>query len=192
LRRHTKAAFLFFLGGILIFVEAIFVSLWWVDNFAEGKMNNTFKTFDQLTLSNVIIFVVIFGILLILSFGIGFLILGTVFKFMWWNRLSEEDRAEFHDRKSVEMTHEHRRWKRGRYDGSWGSRKGGGGFGFFIFLSFLAFVFLDGNFDVMFGDIGWDYWFFSWFKASILMVIIFVLIYLGYALWLLRQPDEST
>ena len=191
LRRHTKAAFLFFLGGILIFVEAIFVSLWWVDNFNEGKAGSTFKTFNELTLGNIIVFSAIFIILLFLAVGIGFLLLGIEFKYLWWNRLSEEERAEIHDRKSVEMTHEHRRWKRGGYDGRWGRRKEGGGFGFFIFLTFLAVVLYDGNFDATFGTFGWDYWFFSWLKAVVLMAVVWSLIYLGYALWLLRQPDES-
>jgi len=34
LRRHSNAAFVVFLGAVIVFIEAIFVSIWWIDNFA--------------------------------------------------------------------------------------------------------------------------------------------------------------
>ena len=74
--------------------------------------------------------------------------------YLWWNRLSAEEKAEF--------------------KGRWGGRRTaeGGGFSFFMFIAYSIYIYFNGNFFTPFGDYPYTYWVYSCFLTIAWLLVI--------------------
>ncbi|MHA1991099.1 MAG: hypothetical protein ACW981_08565 [Candidatus Hodarchaeales archaeon] len=182
LKEHIVYALLLAVALIVTFILALFLVIWWIENSEIGGFGQW--TFNQWSLSNVILFAIYLVLLEILLFVVVGFVLFAFFKFFWWNNLSDDNKSKFQSNRRQRK----RKWGR---NGRWGKGREFSGFGGFTFLSFLIIVFFEGNIETTFGTFGYDYWMIAWLKAFVIMAIVWGFIYTGYALWFIRQPEES-
>ncbi|OLS26434.1 MAG: hypothetical protein HeimC3_09840 [Candidatus Heimdallarchaeota archaeon LC_3] len=182
LKKQIKIALFLTLVGIVIFAIAIFLVIWWVENSEIGGFG--IWTINDWSILNLIIFTFYLAILEAIVITILASIVFVILYFTWYTKLPDEDKALFKFKKTEK---EQKRWK--KITERWGRGKESGGFGIFIFLSFLVFIFLDGTLETNFGGLSYSYWLFTWLKGFVVMSIVFFFGFLGYALWFLRQSD---
>jgi hypothetical protein len=177
LKKYTNISIFSALISIIFFVIFIFLAVWWVENSDLGGFGAW--TFDQWNTLNFIIFAVYFIIIEGIAFLIYIAIMFVVLKYGVYDKLPEEEKARFKWDKTEE---EKRRW---------GRKTESGGFGFFIFIFFVLFLLYDGTLETNFGAVGYNYsyWFFTWLKSFTTIMIIVAVLFSGYVLWILRQPD---
>jgi hypothetical protein len=182
LKKHLNLALLLILTIAIFFAIAIFLVVWWVENSEIGGFGTW--TLNEWNLLNLILFTVYLIGLEVVVFVILGSILFVVLKFVVYDKLPEEEKTLFKLKKTEE---EKKRWT--RRTERWDRNKEFSGFGFFIFLSFLIFILYDGNLETNIGAFSYSYWLFSWLKGFAVMSIVWFFIYIGYGLWILRQPE---
>jgi hypothetical protein len=175
LKKYTNIAIFSALISVIFFVVFIFLAVWWVENSDLGGFGTwTFNDWNPLNF-------IFFGVYFIIIEGIAFLIyiaiMFVVLKYGVYDKLPEEEKARFKWNKTEE---EKRRW---------GRKTESGGFGFFIFIFFILFLLYDGTLETNIGAFSYSYWFFTWLKSFTAIMIIVAVLFSGYVLWILRQPD---
>jgi len=159
IKEHMYAFVIMVIAGVCVIAGILIVLFWFIGASPLGGYGTW--TFNQWSLSTLILFVlflVLFELLFVgvptgLFFGIG--------GYLWWRRLPAEEKQEFKDREKKEK-HTKRNWG------------GGGGFSFFIFIAYCIYIAVDGRFDATFGSEPYTYWVYSWF-----LTIMWILIVLG-------------
>ena len=98
------------------------------------------------------IFLLLWELLLVgipagVAFGVGW--------YLWWKRLPAEEKAEIKARWRVRRAAE------------------GGGFGFFMFIAYSIYMYINGDFFTPFGDYPYTHWVYSWFLTLAWLLVIF-------------------
>lgn len=127
LRRHWGAVAILAVAGVLAFVGAVYVFLWFVNNAQSSGMVSA--TLGLWTMSNLVTFALNAVFWELLLVGVPIAIAGAG-GWLWWKRLPDEER-------------------RGYHFGS-GSRStgGGGGASLLFFIAFCIKVYIDGKWNV--------------------------------------------
>lgn len=158
IKEHWKAFAVVIIACICLFIVALLVLIWYILTSPIGGMGAW--TFDQWTLNNIVGFIIQIILWELLFVGVPAVIFFGLGGYLWWSRLSAEEKAEH---KAREKTKKHRKRNAG----------GGGGGSFFMFIAYCIYIAVDGNYDTMFGNKPYSYWVFSWFYTLMWIVIIF-------------------
>jgi len=173
LRKHWTMIALLVVGAIVASTGAVLVYLWFV-----GQAQSTGlvpATLDLWTMRYVVTFLLHVILWEVLFIGVP-VILAAVAGWLWWRRLPDEEKQEYH---------------------FFGTRSratsgGGGSISFLVFIVFCIKVFTDGNWNVAFATWTLDYLVYSWLSALIWVLIIFgIPIVLG-IIWWIRHEMQKT
>lgn len=171
LRKHWSIVAFFVVAGILAFVGAIYVYLWFVgDAQSTGLVPSTLGLW---TMGHMVTFVLhlIFWELIFIGVPV---IIGAVVGWQWWRKLPAEEKKEYHFF-----------GKRSRTTG------GGGGISVLLLIAFAIKVFVDGNWDVPIAT-----WTLDYVVGSVISVLIWLGVIFGIPLaialvWWIRHEIEK-
>jgi hypothetical protein len=154
LRKHWNILVLFVVGAILASIGAIYVFLWFVGE--AQSIGMVPATLDLWTMGNLVTFILyaIFWELLLIGVPV---ILAAVAGWLWWRRLPDEEKKEYHLFGTRSRT-----------------TSGGGGVSLLFFVAFCIKVFMDGNWNVAFAT-----WTFDYVVYSMLWTLIWILVICG-------------
>jgi hypothetical protein len=172
LRNHWNIVALFAVAGILAFIGAIYVYLWFVGEAqATGLVPSTLGLWTMGHLVTFILHLIFWELLFI---GVP-AIIGAIAGWLWWRKLPNEEKKEYHFF-----------GKRSR------TTRGGGGVSVLLMIAFAIKVFIDGNWNVAIGTWTLDYVVYSMLTILIWIVAIFgVPAAIGIIWWLSREMKKK-
>lgn len=172
LRKHWNIVALFVVAGILAFVGAIYVYLWFVaDAQSTGLVPTTLGLWTMGHLVTFILHAIFWELIFI---GIP-AIIGAVVGWQWWKRLPDEERKEYHFF-----------GKRSR------TTRGGGGISALFFVAFCIKVFIDGKWNVAIATWTLDYVVYSMLTILVWGLIIFgIPIAIGVIWWIRHEMEKN-
>ena len=162
-----------------IITGAFLVLFWFMETSPIGLLGEA--TFDQWNLDWVVGFIILIILWELLFVGVPTVIFIVVVGYIWWNRLSDEDKAEFKARDKKKH--------RARNTG------GEGGFGFVMFIAYCILHGVKGTYYASFGSQPYSYWVYTWFETFMWIAIvigvpiIIILIIVYFAVW--RKKSEE-
>ena len=153
IKEHWKVFTAFITGCVVATLGALLVLFWFIETSPIGAMGTA--TIGEWTLAwtwEFFIFLILWELLIVgipvgVAFGVG--------GYLWWNRFSAEEKAEFKGRWRGQRTAE------------------GGGFGFFMFIAYSIYIYINGDFFTPLGDYPYRYWVDSWFLTLAWLLVIF-------------------
>ncbi|MFB0514545.1 MAG: hypothetical protein ACETVQ_03105 [Candidatus Bathyarchaeia archaeon] len=173
LRKHWNMLVLFVVGAILVSTGAILVYLWFVGHAQSTGLVPA--TLDLWTMGYIVTFLLHLILWEVLFIGVP-VILAAVAGWLWWKRLPDEEKKEYH---------------------FFGTRSratsgGGGSISLLVLIAFCIKVFTDGNWNVAFATWTFDYLVYSLLSALIWVLIIFgIPIVLGIIWWIRREMKKK-
>jgi len=154
LRIHWNMVAIFVVAGILAFIGAIYVYLWFV---GEAQSTGLIpSTLGLWTMGNIVTFFLHLIFWELLFIGVP-AIIGAVAGWQWWKKLPSEEKKEYHFFS-----------KRSR------TTSGGGGISALFFVAFCIKVFIDGNWNVAIAT-----WTLNYVVDSMISILIWSLIIFG-------------
>lgn len=171
LRKHWNMVAVFVVAGILAFVGAIYVFLWFVrDAQSTGLVPATLGLWTMGHLVTFILHAIFWELLFI---GIP-AIIGAVAGWQWWKRLPDKERKEY------------RFGKRSR------TTRGGGGGSLLFFIAFCIKVYVDGKWNVAIATWTLDYVVYSMLIILALCLVIFgILAAIGVVWWIRHEMNKK-
>lgn len=158
IRKHWIAFILFILAIVFIIIDAVSVLIWHVETSHLGGQGDW--TFNQWSLSGVIIFIVVLILWELLFVGVPAGLIFGLGGYFFWTRLPQEEQQLYRNKDKSE--------KNG------GTRdKGGDIVGFLIFIAFCIYIAIDGNFNTTFGLLPYSYFIYAWLYTIMWLLIIF-------------------
>jgi len=172
--QHWKAFAVFVAGCVLAIVGAIMVLFWHIQTSPIGNMGTArigdwtlawLWAFFLVLIGWELLFV---GIPVVVAVGLGW--------YLWWNKLPEDEKAEFRNREKEEK---HRRR----------NAAGGGGFSFFMYIAYSIYIYANGAFFTSFNTYPYTFWVYAWFLTLAWLLIIFgipiaiILVIVYFAYW---------
>jgi hypothetical protein len=137
MRKHWQMVSAFAVAGLLVFIGAIYVFLWFTgDAQTTGLVPSTLSLW---TLGNIVSFILHLIFFELIFVGIP-AIVGAVVGWQWWKRLPEQEKNEYN-----------LSGKRSR------SSRAGGAISPLLFIAFAIKVFVDGNWNVAISTFTLDY-----------------------------------
>ena len=172
LRKHWNIVAIFVVAGILAFIGAIYVYLWFVgDAQSTGMVPSTLGLW---TMGNIVTFILHLIFWELLFIGVP-AVIGAVVGWQWWKRLPDEERKEYHFF-----------GKRSR------TTRGGGGVSVLLLIAFAIKVFIDGNWNVAIATWTLDYVVYSMLTILVWILVIFgIPIVIGIIWWLRREMKKN-
>lgn len=154
LRKHWNIVTIFIIAGILVFIGAIYVFLWFV-----GQAQSTGLVLSSLgfwSMENIVLFILhaIFWELIFIGIPA---IIGAVIGWQWWKRLPDEEKKEYQFSN-----------RRSRTSGA------GGAISPLLFIAFALKVYFDGNWNVPISTYTLDY-----VVGSMITILIWILVIFG-------------
>ena len=171
LRNHWVIAAIFSIAGILAFIGAIQVYVWFVGDAQLTGMVPT--TLGLMTMGNLVTFILHLIFWELLFIGIP-AIIGAVVGWQWWKRLPDEEKKEYHFF-----------GKRSR------TTRGGGGVSALFFIAFAIKVFIDGNWNVAIATWTLDYVVYSMLSILVWGLVIFGIPMVIGIIWWLRHEMKK-
>ena len=153
MRKHWRIAAVFVAAGVLAFVGAVYVFIWFVENAqSSGLVPRTLGLWTMANLVNFILNAIFWELLLI---GIP-IVVAVVGGWLLWKRSGEELRGYSLFRKRSRTT------------------RGGGGVSRFFFIAFSIKVYLDGNWNAPIST-----WTLDYVVGSMVLILEWTLIIVG-------------
>ncbi len=171
LRNHWKMVAVFVVAGILVFISAIYVVLWFtVDAQSIGLVPSTLGLW---TMGNTVSFILhlIFWELIFIGVPV---IIGAVIGWQWWKRLPEQEKNEYH-----------LSGKRSR------SSRAGGAISPLLFIAFAIKVYVDGNWNAAISTYTLNYVVGSMFAILVWIVAIFAIPATIGVIWWIRHEMNN-
>jgi hypothetical protein len=176
LRNHWKMLVIFIVAAIVAVVGAILVFLWFAGNAqTTGLIPATLGLWTMGHLVSFLLWLILWEFFLI---GIPVIIALAVIYFLWWKKLSVEERTEY---------------RRGHLFGNRSRRSdGGNAISFIIFIGLIIKVYIDGKWNTPFAA-----WTFNYLIYSILWIIIVIAIIIGIPIvlggtwWIRREMKKK-
>mgnify|MGYP001040869402 CR=1 FL=1 len=172
LRKHWNMLVLFVAGAILASIGAIVVYLWFVgDAQSTGLVPSTLGLWTMGHLVTFLLHLILWEVLFI---GTP-VIIAAVAGWLWWNKLPDEEKKEYH---------------------FFGSRSratsGGGSISLLVLIAFCIKVFTDGKWNVAFAAWTFDYLVYSLLWALIWILVIFgIPMALGIIWWINHEMKKK-
>ena len=172
IRKHLKTVTAFAVAGILVFIGAIYVFLWFTsDAQTTGLIPSTFGLWSM---ANVVLFILHLIFWELIFIGIP-AVIGAVLGWQWWKRLSEAEKGEYH------LSGKSSR-----------SRSASGAVSPLLFIAFALKVYVDGNWNVAISTYTLDYVVGSMITILIWIAVIFgIPAVIGIIWWLSRGMKEK-
>jgi hypothetical protein len=172
LRKHWNIVALFVVAAILAFIGAIYVYLWFV---GEAQLTGLVpSTLGLWTMGHLVTFILHLIFWELLFIGVP-AIIGAVAGWLWWRKLPNEEKSEYHFF-----------GKRSR------TTRGGGGVSVLLMIAFAIKVFIDGNWNVAIGTWTLNYVVYSMLTILIWIVAIFgIPAAIGIIWWLSREMKKK-
>ncbi|MHA2220288.1 MAG: hypothetical protein ACXADW_23095, partial [Candidatus Hodarchaeales archaeon] len=138
IKKHWKIFAGSIIGGVVAIAVSLLVLFWFIDTSPIGAMGTA--TIGEWTLAWIwefLIFLILWELLyvmlpVVVVFGVGC--------YVWWKRLSTEEKAEFKGRWRGKRTAE------------------GGGFSFGMYIAYSIYMYINGYFYTPFGDFPYTFW----------------------------------
>ena len=154
IRKHWKIVAAFAVAGLLVFIGAIYVFLWFTaDAQTTGLVPSTLGLWSM---ANVVLFILHLIFWELIFIGIP-AIIGAVVGWQWWKRLSEAEKREYH------LSGKSSR-----------SRNASGAVSPLLFIAFALKVYVDGNWNVAISTYTLDY-----VIGSMITILVWIAVILG-------------
>jgi hypothetical protein len=172
MKKHWNIIAIFIVAGILAFVGAVYVFLWFV-----GEAQSTSlvpRTLSLWTMGHLVTFILNLIFWELIFIGIP-AIIGAVIGWQWWKRLPEEEKMEYHFGTRSRTT------------------RGGSGVSFLFFIAFCIKVYIDGNWNVPIAS-----WTLDYVVSSMVTILIWTAIIFGIPAaivliwWINHEMKKST
>jgi len=176
---YWKTFVVVIIACICLFIGALLVLIWYILTSPIGGMGTW--TFDQWTLNYIVGFMIQIILWELLFVGIPAVLFFGVGGYIWWNRLTDEQKQEH---KAREKKKKHRKRNTG----------GESGGGLFMFIAYCIYIAVNNNYNTKFGDENYSYWVFAWFYTLMWIIIIFgipiaiILVIVYFTVW--RKKSE--
>ncbi|WXG45699.1 MAG: hypothetical protein WED05_03250 [Candidatus Atabeyarchaeum deiterrae] len=154
LGKHWGIVVVFVIAGILAFVGAVYVFLWFVGSALSTGLVPV--ALGLWTMGNVVTFILYLVFWELLFIGVP-AVVGGVAGWLWWRRLPSKEKREYH-----------LSGKRSR------ARRGGSGIPLLLFIAFCIKVFIDGNWNVAIAT-----WTLNYVVDSIITILVWTAIVFG-------------
>ena len=154
IKQHWKMLVLCIAAIVVLLVIAVNVVIWHIQTSPIGNYGTA--TFDQWSLDWIVRFLIVLILWELLFVGVPAGLIFGLGGYLWWQRLSSEEKTQFKTQKSKN----HR------------ARNGGGG-GLFFFIAYCIYIAIDGNYYTAFGTQPYSYWIFSYLLMLGWLLIIF-------------------
>lgn len=146
---HKFVFFAAIIAGIIAVIAAGLVVAWFTNT--TDIINKGAMTLDQMSMATLLWFalnlilweLLIVGIPTGITFGVG--------GYLWWNSLDDKQKKKFKDNND---------------------KSNSNGITFFLFIAYVIYLFIDGNFYTPFGDLPLSYWITSYLWAAVWLGII--------------------
>jgi hypothetical protein len=174
--KHWKIAAVFVAAGILVFIGAIYVFLWFTaDAQRTGLVPSTLGFW---TMENIVLYILNLIVWELILIGVP-AIIGAVLGWQWWKKLPEQEKREYKFR-----------GRRSR------SSRAGGVISPLLFIAFAIKVYVDGNWNVAISSYTLDYVVGSMVTILVWIVIIFgIPIAIGLIWWIhhaIKKAPQNT
>ncbi len=171
--KHWQLVSAFAIAGILLFIGAIYVFLWFTgDAQATGLVPSTLGLW---TMGNVVSFILHLLFFELIFVGIP-AIVGSVVGWQWWKRLPDQEKSEYN-----------LSGKRSR------SSRAGGAISPLLFIAFAIKVFVDGNWNIAISAFTLDYVVGSMVTILTWTVVIFgIPIAIGVVWWIRHEIKSAS
>jgi hypothetical protein len=169
-RKHWNIVAVFVAAGILAFIGAVYVFLWFVGNAQSTGLVPA--TLNMWTMGNMVSFILyaIFWELVLIGIPVA---IGAILGWQWWKRLPDEEKKE------------HNLFgKRSR------SSKAGGVISPLLFIAFAIKVYVDGNWNVAISTWTLDYVVGSMITILVWIVAIFAIPATIGVIWWIRHDKK--
>ena len=172
LRKHWNIVAVFVAAGILAFIGAVYVFLWFVGNAQSTGLVPA--TLNMWTMGNMVSFILhaIFWELVLIGIPVA---IGAILGWQWWKRLPDEEKKE------------HNLFgKRSR------SSRAGGAVSPLLFIAFAIKVYVDGNWNVAIASWTLDYVVGSMITILVWIVAIFAIpATIGVIWWIRHEMNKK-
>jgi hypothetical protein len=155
LKKHWQMLIVFIIAAVLTAIGAVYVFLWLIANSQSTGLVPSIL--GQWTMNNVITFILHVILWELIFIGIP-VVIASLAGWVWWRRLPNEERKEYHFFDSPS-----------RSTGS-----GGGAFSVLFWIAFSISVYIDGNWNVALST-----WTLNYFVYSSLWTVIWLLVIFG-------------
>ena len=178
IKEHWKPFVVVIIALIFAFIGAIMVLIWFIETSPIGAHGDAL--IGDWSLDWIVGFMILLILWELLFVGLPLAVFFIVGFYIWWKRLSDEDKAEFKARDKKKH--------RARNTG------GEGGGGLLMFIAYCIYIGLQGNYYAPFKSQYYSYWVYAWFYTLMWLVIIFgipigiILIIVYFAVW--RKKSE--
>ena len=172
MKKHWTMVAISIVAGILVFLGAIYVFLWFVGQAqTSGLVPSSLGLWSMSNTVSFILHAIFWELLLI---GIP-AIIGAVVGWQWWRRLPEEEKKEYH------------------FSGRRSRKRGAGGaISPLLFIAFALKVFVDGNWNVAISTFTLDYVVGSMITILIWIVAIFAIpATIGIIWWIRHEMNKK-
>jgi hypothetical protein len=172
IRKHWNIVAVFIAAGIMVFVAAVYVFLWFVGNAQSTGLVPS--TLDLWTMGNTVSFILhaIFWELLLIGIPVA---IGAILGWQWWKRLPDEEKKEYHFF-----------GKRSR------SSSAGGAISPLLFIAFAIKVYVDGNWNSAISTWTLDYVVGSMITILVWVVAIFAIpATIGIIWWIHHEMNKK-
>ena len=157
-KKNWKLIVVAIVACVILFIVALVVIIAYINASPIGGMGTW--TLNEWTLNYIVGFIIQIILWELLFVGLPAGIIFGVGGYLWYTRLSEEDKQEH---KAREKKNKHRKRNAG----------GSGGGSFFMFIAYCIYVAIDGNYNALFGSQPYSYWVFAGFYTMMWLLIIF-------------------
>jgi hypothetical protein len=172
LRKHWNIVAIFIVAGILVFIGAIYVFLWFVGQAQTAGLVPS--SLGLWSMGNMVMFILhaIFWELIFIGIPA---IIGAIIGWQWWKRLPEEEKKEYHFSD-----------KRSR------SRNAGGAISPLLFIAFAIKIYVDGNWNIAVSTWTLDYVVGSMITILVWIVAIFAIpATIGVIWWIRHEMNKK-
>jgi hypothetical protein len=177
IKKHWKIFAGSIIGGVVAIAVSLLVLFWFIDTSPIGAMGTA--TIGEWTLAWIwefLIFLILWELLyvmlpVVVVFGVGC--------YVWWKRLSTEEKAEFKGRWRGKRTAE------------------GGGFSFGMYIAYSIYMYINGYFYTPFGDFPYTFWVYAWFHTLAWLLVIIgipaaiILTIVYFAVWRKKETEQQ-
>ena len=172
LRKHWNIVAVFVVAGILVFIGAIYVFLWFTgDAQTTGLVPSTLGLW---TMENAVSFILHLIFWELIFIGVP-AIIGAVIGWQWWKRLPEQEKREYN-----------LSGKRSR------SSRAGGAISPLLFIAFAIKVYVDGNWNIAISTYTLDYVVGSMITMLIWIAVIFgIPATIGFIWWIRHEINKT-